>query len=104
MPIMPHLQIPRHGLQQFRGRRLARLELTESDIECSGWNTNVAGKQWSSWSDRGRTRSSSLAAPALGVGEAWWVVGFNWTRWLSYFVACPNKGGLFVYEFVGLFL
>ena len=48
---MPHLQIPRHGLQQFRGRRLARLELTESDIECSGWNTNVAGKQWSSWSE-----------------------------------------------------
>ena len=71
MPIMPHLQIPRHGLQQFRGRRLARLELTLSDIECGGWNTNVAGKQWSSWLGRGRTRSSSLAAPALGVGEAW---------------------------------
>ena len=74
MPIMPHLQIPRHGLQQFRGRRLARLELTLSEIECGcgGWNTNVTGKPWSSWLGRGRTRSSSLAAPVLGVGEAWW--------------------------------
>ena len=32
------------------------------------------------------------------------MVGFNWTRWLSYFFACPNKGGLFVYEFVEFFL